>query len=70
MNISALSQRFRQNIQTYIIIIALVVNLGSFCHCHKGRLSFATEYIQPVQANDSHFIPGGRHGAGDGDGWH
>ena len=36
MNISALSQRFRQNIQTYIIIIALVVIWGVFAVVTKG----------------------------------
>ena len=36
MNISALSQRFRKNIQTYIIIIALVVIWGVFAIVTKG----------------------------------
>jgi D-xylose transport system permease protein len=36
MNISALNQRFRQNIQTYIIIIALVVIWGVFAVVTKG----------------------------------
>jgi D-xylose transport system permease protein len=36
MNISTLSQRFRKNIQTYIIIIALVVIWGVFAIVTKG----------------------------------
>jgi D-xylose transport system permease protein len=36
MNISALNQRFRQNIQTYIIIIALIAIWGVFAVVTKG----------------------------------
>ena len=36
MNISTLSQRFRKNIQTYIIIIALVAIWGVFAIVTKG----------------------------------
>ena len=37
MNISSLGKRFRENIQTYIIIILLVVNWGVFAVVTEGN---------------------------------
>ena len=41
--------------------------MGCLCHCNQGWLSWATEYLQPLQANDRYWFPGGWHGIGNGD---
>ena len=65
-----LAQAFRKNIQTYTIIIALIVIWIIFAIATKAASFLAAEYFQPVPTNDGHLDYGGRHGAGHRHGRH
>ncbi len=57
------SSRFRSNMQTYTIILALIAIWILFAVLTGGSFSKRTEYFESVPPDDGDFLPGDRHGA-------
>ena len=67
MNFSEVGQRFRKNIQTYIIIIALVAIWGVFAIVTKGGYLGPQNISNLFRQMTVTGFPGRWHGFGDGD---